>query len=167
MTRIIRGYLVFTEYLDKIVKWFCVVAVGAMSCVVVLQVFSRMLPIATPPWTEELARYLMIYMAFVGASSGIKRWNNIYVDFFINRMPSKVTRALEIIIDLCVLAFLIFLVYMSITVFPKVGMRQRSATMGFPMIYPQSAIIVGSIFMLLQMLGRVMRRFLKGGEENA
>jgi TRAP-type C4-dicarboxylate transport system permease small subunit len=150
------------------VKWFSVVMAFSMAAVVVLQVASRMMPwFPTPPWTEELARYLMLYMAFIAASAGIKRWNNISVDFFLNRMPPGVKRTAEFVIEVLVLAFLIYLVYLSATVFPKVSLRQKSATMGFPMFVPQLAIILGSALMSLQMIGVILRRFLKGGTQDA
>ena len=55
------------DVVDLCVKWFTITMAFAMASVVVLQVASRMMPwFPTPAWTEELARYLMLYMAFVG-----------------------------------------------------------------------------------------------------
>ena len=167
MNSVAKGYLKWMDALDRVVKWFSAVMAFAMATVVVLQVASRMMPwFPTPPWPEELARYLMMYMSFIAASAGIKRWNNIGVDFFLNRMPPRVKRAVETAIEIFVLAFLIYLVYLSATIFPRVSMRQKSATMGFPMFVPQFAIILGSALMSLQMIGVILRRFLKGGTQD-
>jgi len=168
LNSVAKGYLKLMDALDVAVKWFSVAMALVMAAVVVLQVASRVMPwFPTPPWTEELARYLMLYMSFVAASTGIKRWNNIGVDFFLNRMPPRAKRAAEIAIEVLVLVFLIYLTYLCATVFPKVSMRQRSATMGFPMFVPQFALILGSALMSLQMIGVVLRRFLKGGTRDA
>ena len=58
-------------------------------------------------------------------------------------MPSGAKRITETVIEVLVLAFLVYLVYLSATIFPKVSMRQKSATMGFAMFVPQFAIILG------------------------
>jgi TRAP-type C4-dicarboxylate transport system permease small subunit len=167
LNSIAKGYLKLMGALDRVVKWFSILMAFAMAAVVVLQVASRMMPwFPTPPWTEELARYLMLYMAFVAASAGIKRWNNIGVDFFLNRMPPRVKHFVEVAIEVLVLVFLVYLTYLSATVFPKVSMRQKSATMGFPMFVPQFAIILGSALMSLQMIGVILRRFLKEGTQD-
>jgi len=168
LNSVAKGYLKLMDALDAVVKWFSIVMAFAMAEVVVLQVASRVIPwFMTPPWTEELARYLMLYMAFVAASTGVKRWNNIGVDFFLNRLPPRAKRVVEIAIEILVLVFLVYLTCLSATVFPKVSLRQRSATMGFPMFVPQFALILGSALMSLQMIGVVLRRFLKGGTRDA
>ncbi len=153
MSALVRSYLRFLGYLDFAVKWFCTVIAGAMAVTVLIQVVSRYLPTPTPPWTEELARYFMIYMAFVGASSGIRKWNNISVDFILTKLPQRWYKVSMFVMQVIVLALVIYIGSLGVKVFPKIGLRQTSATMGFPMFVPQSAIIVGCFLMALQLIG--------------
>jgi TRAP-type C4-dicarboxylate transport system permease small subunit len=100
-------------------------------------------------------------MAYIGASNGIKTGTNIFVDFFINRMPEKARKVILFIINMVMLAFLCYLFYLSVSVFPKVGLKQYSATLDIPMFYPQSAIIIGTLLMALQLTGVIIRSFRK------
>lgn len=152
----------FLDFVDSLVKWLSILLAAAMVFVVIMQVFARYLPTPTPPWTEELARYLMIYMAFIGASHGIKNWNNIRVDYFINKLPNKARKALEIAIQLGALVLIVYIAYLSFTVFPVVGYRQYSATLKVPMFYAQLAIPIGFVLMALQLIGVLLRPLLEG-----
>jgi TRAP-type C4-dicarboxylate transport system permease small subunit len=165
MSSIIDAYLELLDLLDRIVKYICIAIGGLMALVVILQVFSRYLPTPTPKWTEELSRYLMIFMAYIGASNGIKLGSNIFVDFFINRMPGKVRKTILLIINILILAFLCYLFYLSVMVFPKVGLKQYSATLDIPMFYPQSAIIIGTLLMALQLTGVIIKSLRKEPSE--
>lgn len=167
MSTIIDAFLDFLEFLDNIVKWFCIALVGVMTFVVLLQVVSRYLPTPTPSWTEELSRYLMIYFSFIGASTGIKKWNNINVDFFSSRLPVGVQKVLSIIIKVLVLALIIAVGYLGYQIFPTVGGRQMSATLNIPMLIPQLSIVIGCGLMSLQLIGVLIREFYKGGNADA
>ena len=39
-------------------------------------------------WTEEIARYLLIAVVFIGAAIGVAKNNHIQVDFFYRHMPA-------------------------------------------------------------------------------
>lgn len=156
----------FLDTLDTVVKWFCITVAGLMTLTVLLQVVSRYLPVRTPPWTEELARYLMIYMAFIGASHGIRHWNNISVDYFLLKLPDKPRKIAIGIMQILVLGFMIYIGVLGLKVFPKVGKRQLSATMGFPMLVPQYAIIIGSFLISLQLLGVLLKPLTKKEESD-
>lgn len=167
MSSIMDAFFDFLDFLDSVVKWVCIILTGAMFAVVLLQVFARLLPVPKPPWTEELARYLMIYLSFIGASSGIKRWNNINVDMFIKKFPKVFQRIMSLLIKLSVLVFIVVIGYLGYKIFPAVGSRQMSATMNFPMLIPQLSIIIGCALMALQLVGVIIKEFYKGGEPNA
>ncbi len=73
--------------IDKAITVICIILMAAMTVIVLIQVSTRFLPVRNPNWTEELSRYLMIYIAYLGASTGIKEWSNVGVDFIITRLP--------------------------------------------------------------------------------
>lgn len=165
MTSIVDAFLDFLDFLDNIVKWVCIILTGVMFAVVMLQVSARLLPVPKPPWTEELARYLMIYISFIGASTGIKKWNNINVDFFITKFPKGFQKVVSVLIKLAVLAIIIAIGILGYRVFPNVGSRQYSATLNIPMMIPQLSIVIGCVLMSIQLIGVLIREFYKGGGE--
>ena len=54
-----------SDGVNTVAEYFCAIALGIMSIVVFAQVVFR-LTSGSLPWSEELARYLMIYMVYVG-----------------------------------------------------------------------------------------------------
>ena len=153
-------------YINKVVNVICTLLMAVMTYIVLLQVSTRFLPVKNPNWTEELSRYVMIYIAYIGASIGIREWTNVGVDFVLNRLPKRAKYVLNIIIRLAILVFWCIALYLSLQVFPKTGMRQLSASMRFPMFYAQCAIIAGAVLCIIQGIIQVVI-YAAGGVENA
>jgi len=157
----------FLEFINTLVKYFCLAMLAVMTGIIWLQVFTRVVPfVKAPSWTEELSRYIMIYVAFVGASNGVYQWNNVGVDLVINRLPKTGKYLLNLIIRVAVLVFWCLVIYWGYKYFPKVGGRQYSATMGFPLLYAQMSLIIGGVLAALQCIGQIVH-YAKGGVDNA
>ena len=108
-------YQELMDFLDKIVKVVASALAGIMFLLIVMQVFTRHCPwVPTPAWTEELARYVMIYMAFLGASHGIKEWDNVNVDIILSRLPLKGRKIAELLIKVLVLIFMVIVTVMAV-----------------------------------------------------
>ena len=137
-------------YIDKVINVICIILMAMMTCIVLLQVSTRFLPVRNPSWTEELSRYIMIYIAFIGASTGIREWTNVGVDFILERLPKAAKYVMNVIIRAAILVFWCVVLYLSIQVFPKTGMRQLSASMRFPIFYAQCSIIIGAVLCIVQ-----------------
>lgn len=60
---------------------------------------------------EELARYLMIYVVFIGTSVGVKNKSHIGVEVFVDLLPEKAKRYTKIFTEiLCMLIFIVLFV---------------------------------------------------------
>jgi TRAP-type C4-dicarboxylate transport system permease small subunit len=152
----VNGYLKLMDFLDNIVQRLSIIIAGLMTVAVGLQVLSRYIMKYPLVWTEELARYLMIWMVFTGASTIIKKWNNINVDFFINKLTEK-TRIVVILTEKCVImGLMVYFFYLCFMVFSKVGVFQTSPAMGISMLWPQSGMIAGFFLMALQGIGVIL-----------
>ncbi len=155
----------FLEMIDDIVRVICTALIFIMTVVALIQVFARYVPAIKPPaWTEEFARYTMIWLSMMAASHGIRMWNNVGVDFVLKKIPGKAHKVMDILIKIAVLVCLIVVTYLSITVYPKVGMKQISATLRVPMFYAQLGIIVGFILCCVQLVGRIIIDIAGGNE---
>jgi TRAP-type C4-dicarboxylate transport system permease small subunit len=58
------------------------------------------------PWTEELARFTLVWVTFLGAASATRRKLHLAVDFFIARLPFRASRAISFFFYLLILIFL-------------------------------------------------------------
>jgi TRAP-type C4-dicarboxylate transport system permease small subunit len=156
MNEFINNYLKLMDLLDVLVRKLLIVLSGLMTVVIILQVVCRYVLKNPLAWTEELARYLMIWMAFIGSSCVIKKWDNIYVDAFINMFKKKPKKVMFLVQKFVILGLLFYSFYLCITVFPRVSVFQRMPVMGLSMLWAQSSMVVGFLFMILQNIGVIL-----------
>ena len=63
------------------------------------QFFTRYALNDSAAWTEEVARYLLICVVFIGISAAVRRTRHIHVDFLYRLIPARLGRALSTLID--------------------------------------------------------------------
>lgn len=72
----------------------------SMAVIVAVQVFFRYILNHSLFWSEELARYLLIWITFLGASSAYRRKGHPGIDMLYNRVSESVRRSLSIVVHL-------------------------------------------------------------------
>lgn len=96
--------------IEGLLRWLLILLMAAMSVVVLLQVAFRYL-LSTPlPWSEEAARFLFVWVTFVGAALLVREDGHIKVTGFLEALPRR-ARALCLLVGrlvaiACVLLFL-------------------------------------------------------------
>ena len=134
----------------------CVVFLALMSIIIVLQVFFRYVLNNSLSWSEELARYLFIWMIYVGISYGVKLDKHICVDAVYTFMPKGIKRGYAIVAYVLFLIFAVAIIYYGILV---VGMQitsgQVSPAMGLPMQYVYVAPVVGMILTVIRLVQKI------------
>lgn len=76
-----------------------------LAGVVFLQFFTRYVLNNSLGWTEEIARYLLILVCFVGAITAVRRQTHIAVEIFYRWFPMSLRRALSALVDIGSIAF--------------------------------------------------------------
>jgi TRAP-type C4-dicarboxylate transport system permease small subunit len=102
-----------------------------LASVIFFQFFTRYAMNDSASWTEEIARYLLIATAFVGAAINVRKNNHIQVDFFYRLLPKAVTRPLSTFVDAIRIAFLGYCVWLTLSLMQKIG-SQRMAIIDWP-----------------------------------
>src|SRR4051812_40211463 len=69
------------------------------------QFFTRYALNDSAAWTEEIARYLLICMVFVGVAAAVRTSRHIHVDFLYRLIPHDAGRVLSTIVDLVRIIF--------------------------------------------------------------
>ena len=80
--------------------WAALAFFWALGATVFYQFFTRYALNNSAAWTEEIARYLLIGVVFVGAAIGVAKNNHIQVDFFYRHLPQAVCRVMAVAVDL-------------------------------------------------------------------
>lgn len=138
------------ELLTKWVDRICVALLVVLILDVWLGVIVRYVWPLPITFTEEAARYLMIWLALLAVSTCIGRREHIGVQFIYGMLPIPAARVVLLFIDLVGIAFFVFLCFYGL------GMVERGART-FTMIYglskglPFAAVPVGAALAALQL----------------
>lgn len=143
-----------SDVVNTVAEYFCAIALGVMSVVVFAQVIFR-LTAGSLPWSEELARYLMIYMVYVGTSIGVKRGTHIAVEVIMDRCPPTVQKIVEILVDLLMIAAFAILCYYGMKIV-TLTMVQKSPAMQIKMGYVYLSMVIGGALMLLHCVNNLV-----------
>lgn len=98
MNKIKRG-------LDTTLAWFCVVLFAVLVVDVTWQVFTRVVLNDPSGWSEELAKYLFIWLGLFGSAFVFGERGHIVVDFAVAKLPDAVKHWIGVLMQLVILAF--------------------------------------------------------------
>lgn len=85
----------------------------ALILVVFAQFFSRYVMGSSIGWTEEIARYLLIGVGFMGSVMAARNGSHIMVEFFYHYMPGWQARLLERMVSAISLTFYIAMAWVA------------------------------------------------------
>jgi TRAP-type transport system small permease protein len=78
-----------------------------MFLIVLLSVVFRVVISVPASWTEELAQYTLIFLAFIGSAAVMRNDGHIAITVFVDRMGKRLRRVLNVVCRLLVLPFII------------------------------------------------------------
>jgi C4-dicarboxylate transporter, DctQ subunit len=103
------------------------------------------------PWAEELVRYEIVWMVFLGGSAAARQGLHIGVDLLLKFSPKLLRKPLEILINLISFAFCALIVFYGAEMIMQTRMfGQVSPALQVPMWLVQLAIPVGAGLMALR-----------------
>ena len=157
VSRLIRAVEAVNRVLLESCRWGVVVLVAAITAIVALGVFFRFVLNNSLPWTEEVAKFVMVWLAFIGAPVVLKEGGHIAIDFIPTRLPRRLGFALLTIIQLVVMVVLAVLVFQGWALAWN-ALPQIAATVEVSLFYIFLAVPIGSAMMLLVSLELLLRQ---------
>jgi len=139
-----------SSFLDKIALTIATIILVIIAIIVNLGVFCRYVLFAPLPWSEQIPKYAMIWMGFLGASVGISRDRHIGFDILIARLPSPARKIIIIAGRLLILFFLIVMTIYGLSFALAVGFCSNAPMLPIPMFYLFLAVPIGGVFLTLQ-----------------
>ncbi|MCC5904334.1 MAG: TRAP transporter small permease [Halomonas sp.] len=128
----------------------------ALIMVVFAQFFSRYVLGSSIGWTEEIARYLLIGVGFMGSVMAARNGSHIMVEFFYHYMPGWQARLLERLVSLVSLIFYIAMAWIAYQLASRTNSLMVSVDLPKSIIY----FTVFAAFVLMA-LRTVQRLYLK------
>lgn len=134
---------------DKSLAWFLVVLMALAIVNVLWQVFTRWVLNDPSSWTEELARYLLIWIGLIGAGYAAGRKLHLAIDLLPSALDGRRRRGLEFLIDVIVLLFAVFAMVIG-------GIRLMSLTLLMDQTSAALGVRLGYVYLAIPLSGAVI-----------
>ncbi len=122
--------------------WLTLAIFWVLAYTVFYQFFTRYVLSDSAAWTEEIARYLLIAVTFLGGSMAVRRNTHIHVEFVYRYLSPGVGRALSTFVDLIRFLFLAYATWLSIELVPKMH-NLGMTVVDLPMSYVYAVVALG------------------------
>jgi len=127
--------------------WIALAIFWALGLTVFYQFVTRYVMNDSAAWTEEVARYMLIGLVFIGAAIGVAKNNQIQVDFFYRHMPAAMGRWLSRAVDVLRIAFFVAAAVMTVQMMLKIGSNTRMTIVDAPMNIVYALCLFGFVAM--------------------
>jgi len=141
--------------------WIVLAVFWILAFVVFYQVFTRYVLNDAAGWTEEIARYLLIAVTFLGGAMAVRRNTHIQVDFVYRFLPRAPGRVLSLLVDAVRVAFLGYAVWLTWLLMDRIG-SQRMAVVELPIGLVFGAMLIGFALMFARALQVAWKHWRQG-----
>jgi TRAP-type C4-dicarboxylate transport system permease small subunit len=142
--------------------WIVFVIFWGLGFIVFLQFFTRYVLNDSLAWTEEIARYGLMWVVFVGGAMVTRRNSHIAVELISNVMkPGPLRACLLAFVDIVKFAFIGLLAYLSVTILDRMTI-QRMTVFDLPMSYVYAGVAFGCFLMFIRQAQTLWRNARNG-----
>ena len=142
-----------------------ILGLSAMFLILLAQVIMRYVFSRPLTWSEEAARFIFVYVSFIGISYAYRQKGHIRMEVVVNLFPQAVRRGLEVLINLGTIALFCYMIPFS---FRFIGIQAgvKATATHIPMSIVYTALPLGMAPSCVRLLISSLR-IVWGEEENA
>jgi TRAP-type transport system small permease protein len=151
-----------TEFARRVLRWSDRLFLGTAALfsaiyltAILLQVLYRYVLELPSPWTEEMARYLFVWSAFLAAAVSVGRDDQFFIPAFIERLPARPRRMLQVMIDILQLCFALVMVRFGSVMADRM-MMARSPVLPIPQGVAYMVIPIAGFYMAVHLVCRLL-----------
>ena len=148
----------------KPVELICGILMVGITGVVFLQVISRYVFHHPFDWPEELARFLFVWVALLGAALALKRGVHFSIEALVKRFSVKWQVFIALSIHILLSAFILIIMVRGFELAMRVK-EQLSPGMEISMTLPYLSVPVSFTVMLFYLFGHIYKLIKKGREK--
>ena len=142
-----------------------ILGLSAMFLILLAQVIMRYVFSRPLTWSEEAARFIFVYVSFIGISYAYRQKGHIRMEVVVNLFPQAVRRGLKVLINLGTIALFCYMIPFS---FRFIGIQAgvKATATHIPMSIVYTALPLGMALSCVRLLISSLR-IVWGEEENA
>lgn len=137
--------------ISKIEKY---TACGMLVIIVLIgaaQIFFRFVLKSSLIWSEELMRYMFVWLSFLTASIAVREHKHISVDFVTSFIPAKINRIFYLVSRVAILVYFYFMIPAGFELCAKTA-TNRSTILPITWNFVYAALPVGMILMAISLV---------------
>ncbi|MFJ7969749.1 TRAP transporter small permease [Psychrobacillus sp. NPDC096389] len=163
MESILRTYLRFIDRLNKVMGYILTLLLAIMTAIIFWQVFSRFVVGSSLSWSEELSRFLMIFMILIGSSIALRNNELIAIEILLEKVENLSKKIVVITIHVISLVFFVILIKYGYSMAQSFT-NQMAPGLGISMKYIYLALPLGGVLLLLNSLACIVEEIIGKGE---
>jgi TRAP-type C4-dicarboxylate transport system permease small subunit len=146
-------------YLDRVIEKLLITIFGLMVINVIWQVITRYFSENPSSFTDELSRYLMIWLGILGAAYVTGKNEHVSIDYFIKKSSVQNRKILTLFITLSIICFAIItlvigggrLVYITLI------LEQYSPSLKIPLAFVYSVLPISGILIIFYKITEITK----------
>lgn len=123
-------------------------ALWFLAAIVFLQFFTRYVLNDSLAWTEEIARYVLILVAFFGAISVTRKGTHIFLEFFYRYLSARVGKWLTVSMELLSMLFYGYLAWLAVVLAQQTRTKMASVEIPKSLLYWGVAVALAAMTIL-------------------
>ena len=141
--------------------WIALAFFWGLAGVIFHQFFTRYALNDSAAWTEEIARYLLICVVFLGAAISVRKNNHVQVDFFYRILPRPLMRLMSTLVDVFRIAFFGYAVWLTWKLIQLIG-GQVMSIIDWPIGLVYSVVLLGFVLMTFRAVQVAIQNWQRG-----
>lgn len=146
-------------YVERALRWICIILFTVLVTIVSLQVISRLLTGKSFTVVEELSMFLLAWSTFMCAAYAARKKAHVRVEYFTNKYLSEKGRNI-----LAIVLSIVVLLMMAVTVWASFGFVARQMKVSMVVLPFSKGLMylsfpVGMLFLILFLIDDTVRTF--------
>lgn len=151
--------------LNKGTEGFTMILLVIMVLLVFFQIVSRAMFSTSFSWTNELARYMMVWLAFLGGGIAFQHRAHIGIEAIVERFSGKWRKFIQLVVMVICIVFFVILIVTGIE-FTTSSMTQSSPALNIPMGLVYLALPISGVLQILNVVD-INLNYFKSKEMNS
>jgi TRAP-type transport system small permease protein len=123
---------------------------------IIISIFFRYFLKDSLVWTEEVARFTLIYSVMFGSVVGISFGDHVKITVFLEYLPEAIRKVIIILCHIMIISIIAYMTYLGIN-YVNNAWRFRTLALGIPKAIPLMSIPIGmGLFMVQYILVEVL-----------
>ncbi|WP_447556130.1 TRAP transporter small permease [Vreelandella sp. EE22] len=136
------------DHFNRVVGWVLALLLITMTILIFWQVFARFVVGKPLYFSDEIARFAMIWLTFIGAGYAYRKGTLISVDLLLEYAGHRLGCILRVIVVLCSAIFAIIIIKYGFDLVGRVA-NQTAPSTRVSMMWPYMAVPLGGVVILI------------------